>query len=1235
MSHFSLWTVARRSSLYFFRSNLALVLGFSAATAVLVGALVVGDSVSGSLHKVVTDRLANIECLLQARTFFNPQILADLTTEVGESTMVDSTIVPGILFSSATVEHRAEQGVTRASKVQVLAFEPRFWEQVQIRGPALQLGEDEVAMNQSLATELQVAVGDEISIRVRELISVPGDNPLGERDDSSVNVPRQKLAAILPDDSVGGVSFLAGQASARNVFLSLVTLQDVLDVGSQVNAAIVLRAGDATTGLETSQQWCDALNLQLTPSLEDYGLKLERHRRVYPDPDLDQPPTEGLPPEVIYDYLQLSSQELILEDATSRAVVNRFGSDQATRLLTGLANALAKIEPPPVDSESQKPTAVNPVDGRGSAGEAEKPLFMPRAALVGAPESAAVISDLSLDLPLLSRRVPYSIVVGVERGSELDVPDYTQVASDRLKPSHCWINSWLAEQLDASAGDWLKLEFFEPETVDGREIEKAKRLMVAGIVPLTEPVSGYSRRRPATYGTAPTIFNDPGLTPTVPGVTDQESISNWDVPFKLVNPLEEEDDVYWENHRLTPKLFLPYELAASPGFFGSRFGSSTAIRFSRELSQRETQVRAGIEEALLETRSLKGLVFLPVRKQLLTGAAGTTPFDQLFLALSFFVIVAALLLVFLLFKLALERRGSELGILLAQGFPPARVRRLVLIEMSLIGMLGAGLGIGLGLAYARAMIAGLESWWVGAISTRFLTFFADSGSLVIGACAGFFTGLLAVYLAMRRASRLNALSVLRGRTDGNDDQHPKRLGQIALGIAGFTALAAGGLIILAFSQTGMARAGSFFGSGMLLLMACLATFRFFIEQSRLGHHSMVGGSRGLLAWRAVCRNPTRSSLALGLLAVAAFLIASMSVFQMTPTEKGYGGFNFVAETSQPVYRNIGSSSVRRELLGNAAEALESTIIVPMRSRNGEDASCNNLFQVAQPTVIGVPLLLEELHALNPDGVEFEWSRAENPDAPWAALNSAAKGTETDPIPVILDQNTADWSLKQGGSLRALTRIEFDEGPVYFRTVGLLANSIFQGKLLINLDNFETLFPKIGGYNFFLIRSAESQEPRQVAQALEEGWSTEGMDVMYSAQVLERFLGVQNTYISAFQSLGALGLLLGTFGLIAVQLRSVLERRREFALMRAVGFTPHTIAQLLTIETAILLGGGLVIGTLCASAALVPYVLEVGPKLSVFNSLLMLVVVLLAGFLAALIAVRAASKQSVLEGLRTE
>ena len=53
--------------------------------------------------------------------------------------------------------------------------------------------------------------------------------------------------------------------------------------------------------------------------------------------------------------------------------------------------------------------------------------------------------------------------------------------------------------------------------------------------------------------------------------------------------------------------------------------------------------------------------------------------------------------------------------------------------------------------------------------------------------------------------------------------------------------------------------------------------------------------------------------------------------------------------------------------------------------------------------------------------------------------------------------------------------------------------------------------------------------------------------------LAAFHRVENTYLSTFQALGGLGLLLGTVGLSAIMFRNVLERRRELALLRAVGY----------------------------------------------------------------------------------
>ncbi len=1250
----SLWTVAGRSLKYFARPHLALAAGIAAATAVIVGALVVGDSVRGSLRKLVVDRLGRIECTLQARTFFDPAMFD--TTQLADG---QGAVVPGIVFPTTTVEYRTDGALTRAANVQVLAYDREFWQVHGIdsapEGPQL----DEVVLNRSLADELGVAEGDEISLRVNPSARVSGDSPLGKRDDNSINVPRQKVVAILEDTGIGGLSFLAGQSAPRNVFANLATLQDMLECGTQVNAAVVLarsssNAADSTES-SISQGWCDELNLQLRPKLEDYGLVLAHHRRVFPDPEIDQPAIEGLPPQVVFDYYQLSSGALVLDEATSRAVVLHIGRERAVRHLTYLANFMAKVNPTRYDLAPSRSAQAYERRTRDDLAEAEQgsrpsmvgvsigeddPANRRPVATIGRELTELSESSLaaSIDRPrteFLSRQVPYSIVVGIDRHSELAFEDYLQVPREDLRVPYCWINEWLARELDVQAGDWFQAVYFEPETVDGREVETSMRMMVAGVVPVQEPIKEFRRNRPPVYDTAPSRFNDPDLTPSVPGVTDQNSIANWDVPFTLDDDkILDVDDQYWNNHHLTPKVFLPFQYASSPRMFGSRFGNTTAIRFEADKIEDEATLRAEIEEALLPTRGAQGLHFMPLRQRQLQAAAGTTPFDMLFLSLSFFVIVAALLLVLLLFKLGIQQRTSELGILLAQGFTPNRVRSLLLREMVLVGLVGAGAGILLGIGYARMIVAGLESWWIGAIATRFLTFFVSWPSLIIGAAGGFVASLLAIWWGLRKLGQVNALGILRGNLR-DESTTPKRANRLVLAFTGFVGIGACGLMVSGFGQSGMARAGTFFGSGMLLLGAALVAIHQLLEGAASVRHDPKHGNLASLAVRGLCRNPLRSSLSLSLLAVASFLIASMGVFQISPSEKGYGGFNLLAQSSRPIYRNIGSSSVRSEALGDEAKQLIGTTIVSMRARQGEDASCNNLFQVAQPTILGVSERLRELHDFAPDSVDFSWAATNDDSNPWSALSKAATGEQMSPIPVILDQNTAAWSLKQGASLNAIIRLEIEDRPIYFRTVGLLSNSVLQGKLLIGQSNFENLFPKLSGYSFFLIRSDANKDPQLIAQTLEKGWANEGLDVTYSSEVLANYLGVQNTYISAFQSLGALGLLLGTFGLIAVQVRSVWERRSELALMRAVGFAPGRLASMLTVETIMLLGGGMLIGVLCSIVALVPYVIEVGPQLSLFNSTFMLIGVVLVGIVASLISVRAASRIPVVEALRSQ
>ena len=152
-------------------------------------------------------------------------------------------------------------------------------------------------------------------------------------------------------------------------------------------------------------------------------------------------------------------------------------------------------------------------------------------------------------------------------------------------------------------------------------------------------------------------------------------------------------------------------------------------------------------------------------------------------------------------------------------------------------------------------------------------------------------------------------------------------------------------------------------------------------------------------------------------------------------------------------------------------------------------------------------------------------------------------------------------------------------------------------------------------------------------AMEDVLSDFGFDAESTQTILAGYLAVQNTYLSTFQTLGGLGLLLGTFGLAVVQLRNVLERRGELALLRAVGLSKSLNARLVFWENLALLGAGLSCGVGAALIAVLPHALTGGAGVPWLWLAGTLGAVLIAGLLTGAVAVRAVMRMPILASLR--
>jgi len=302
--------------------------------------------------------------------------------------------------------------------------------------------------------------------------------------------------------------------------------------------------------------------------------------------------------------------------------------------------------------------------------------------------------------------------------------------------------------------------------------------------------------------------------------------------------------------------------------------------------------------------------------------------------------------------------------------------------------------------------------------------------------------------------------------------------------------------------------------------------------------------------------------------------------------------------------------------------------VPFRERPGEDASCLNLYAPQEPQVLGAsPAFVREARFRFQSSLATTDHERQNP---WMLLESAQPDGA---VPAVADATTIQYVLHRAVGDEVIVRTGAG-AAVRLRLVAALRDSILQGWLIIGEADFLRLYPDREGFSFFLLDLPPAGATRLV-QPLEEALADWGVRVESSSERLAAYHRVENTYLSTFQSLGVLGLALGTLGLAAVVLRNVLERRRELALLRAVGYGGRALSFMIVVETMLLVIGGVVCGSACAWLAIAPALQARGGSLPLAAVGAMIAAVAAAGLLSSLAAAAAVRRMPLLESLRSE
>ena len=834
-----------------------------------------------------------------------------------------------------------------------------------------------------------------------------------------------------------------------------------------------------------------------------------------------------------------------------------------------------------------------------------------RAAGNAGMETTAVFGYLAATIRSGEREIPYSLVTAIDPTPS---PNPEAAASEE-GPVPIWLSRWAADDLKARPGDTVDLEYFLWED-GGQLLTEVARFELRGILPMRG------------------LATDRDLAPTYPGITDSESVGDWDPPFPIdLRRVRPRDEAFWDRYHAAPKAFIP--LDNGQDLWRSRYGQLTSLRLAPPEGSSPAEALASFQESLREALDplQAGFVVYAARAEGTQASQGAVNFGEYFVYFSFFLVVSAVLLTGLFFKLGVEQRLREIGLLRALGFPPRKVGMLFLLEGLVLAVLGSLAGLVAAVYYGRLMMYGLRTWWVDAVGTTFLTLHVSSVSLTLGGLGGILAALLAIVWTLRGLRLVTPRSLLAGTATADTGGTDSRMVlQFGLGSLGF-----GLLLLLLGAAGGIPQVAGFFGSGTLLLVSMMCYLWVWLARKRQAL-LVRAGVNGLtrMGFRNATWRPGRSLLCIALMASATFIIVAVDSFRhddaaasLDPAS-GTGGYPLLAESLLPLAYDPNTEEGREQmnLSDSDLRALESVHFTPFRLRPGEDASCLNLYQPRNPKILAAPREFTESGRF-----AFHSSLAETPEQeqnPWLLL-----GTEfpDGAIPVILDANSMTYVLHLGlGDDFVLTRHSGE--PVRLRLVAALSDSIFQSELLISEENFLRTFPHEQGFRFFLVDSPRERAD-EVTEILEAGLSDSGFDVQATGERLAAFHRVENTYLSTFQTLGGLGLLLGTVGLAAVLLRNVLERRRELALLRAVGYRPADLAVLVLAENALLLALGLASGLVSALLAIAPALTERGGGLPAGSLGLLLGAVWLAGMAASLVAVLAVLRAPLVPVLRTE
>ncbi len=734
---------------------------------------------------------------------------------------------------------------------------------------------------------------------------------------------------------------------------------------------------------------------------------------------------------------------------------------------------------------------------------------------------------------------------------------YSFVSALSVYPNHVLdsneiiINKWLAKDLQININDTVQLQYYTVESFRKLE-EKSASFIVQDIV----DIQGFA--------------NDRMLMPAFEGLAGVDHCNDWNAGIPIdFSKIRDKDEKWWTDYKGTPKAFIAYEKAVQ--LWSNDFGSSTSIRF--DLQADTTKIKQTILSGI--NPSDIGINIQNIKKDAGWSASNAVDFAQLFLALSFFLILSAFILSAMLFSMLLTQRQKEQGIYRSLGLRKFSIYKIFYFEGLTNAIIGSFLGVFIAILFSHLILVSLNSIWFDIVRTSSIKIHILPMTLVFGFLLNLALSAFVIYLSLRANFKKQIAELNKKNTfdlSGQKSKTKKITGIIfSISTALFISLFLYSILTDIYQNSSL-----FFMSGFLLLASLTSLFTFFLLSNT---KSSIFLSNTKLALRNLSFHLKQTIGISLILSIGIFIVISTGANRTDlsrnshENNSGTGGYEYYIASNIPVITDMTTKEGRTKVGLN--EDFNNLSVVQMQRFNGDDASCLNLNKIIRPSILGV----NPDSFINRSSFSFVNTIQNTKQSPWELLSSECPANC---IPAISDQTVITWGL--GKSIGDSIAYSNEKGDtIYLVLVAGLANSVFQGNLIISDRNFTTQFPSISGSSVMLA-DIETSQSEELKENLENAFRNYGVEIESCSDRLATFNSVTNTYLDIFLILGAIALILGTFGFAIIIVRSIHAAKHNFAMMQAYGITTGKIRKIIIIEYLILLFSSTLIGILTAAIA---------------------------------------------------